>query len=276
MNFSALNGLDYLVLSIMLFSVLFALMRGFVASILSLIGWALSVYLTYKCYPLLEPHLLYKFNNPALVQPLGYSALLIGFLIFFAIFNAMISSAVGRIGFGALDRILGLAFGLLRGGLIVSFFFLCFSLFLGAMNGVDHNKEASYMPVWVTSSQTYPYLKSGKILILSTFNKDFHHKLDATYKNIGNTSVEERLMDYAAKRLETFVPQDKQQEIKKDTDRMALSKSEQEVDREKLRQMLDYYKHNSGKQRGIGLIPEEELKKLDQILNGNTKVSDGR
>lgn len=271
MNASALNAFDYLVLSIILFSVLFALMRGLIASLLSLLGWVLSVYLIYKCYPLLEPYLLRKFDNHPLIQPLGYGVLLIGFLVFFAVINTIIVSAVGSTGFKTLDRMLGFVFGILRGGLIVSFFFLCSSLFFGAISGVDHDKEASYMPPWVINSQTYPYLKTGKMVILSTLNKHFDDKIDAIYESIIHSSNDERFVEYAVKKLESFVPYGKLQEIKKNIDGLGLGKSQREV--EKLRKMFDYYKRNLSARQIRDLIPEEEFKKIDRLLNGNIKTS---
>ena len=62
-DFSAMNYVDYISLIIVFISIGFGFYRGFVTSAISLVGWVLSIVLTYQFYPTVEQHLLNYINT---------------------------------------------------------------------------------------------------------------------------------------------------------------------------------------------------------------------
>lgn len=137
LNWSSFNGLDILILLIIIISALFAFNKGLIKSIFSLAGWIGSIFFTYTLFPNIEPLLLkYMSNFSTLV--FGYCGILIMFLIFFGIFNyIVIKSLFYKLQKGIIDKIFGLFFGAMRGTLIVVVLFICFSTIYNIFNNVD-------------------------------------------------------------------------------------------------------------------------------------------
>jgi membrane protein required for colicin V production len=106
---------DYLILALVLVSCVYGLMRGLLREVISLLTWILGVLLAWRLADWLEPHLGGALADSA-VRPWAART-----LIFAAVL--LIGTAVGGIVnhfvrlsiFSGLDRLLGFAFGLLRG-----------------------------------------------------------------------------------------------------------------------------------------------------------------
>lgn len=119
-NWSAFNWLDTLICVILAFSVLISLVRGFVREAVSLLIWGGAILLALHYAEMLAP----IFSKQIASANMRYtlSAIIIFFLVLIlgAVFNAFVSALVSRTGMGAVDRLVGMIFGLLRGILVVS------------------------------------------------------------------------------------------------------------------------------------------------------------
>ena len=111
--------IDYIIIVIIAFSIIVSLLRGFVREVLSLASWVVAFIVASQFYPSLAAYLtqidsLYIRNGTAI------GILFVLTLIVGAIVNFVIAQLVDKTGLTGTDRVLGAAFGLLRGVLIVA------------------------------------------------------------------------------------------------------------------------------------------------------------
>ena len=241
MNLNSLNIFDILVITIISLSTLFALFRGFVGTLLSLVGWVLSIYITYKFSPIIKTYLTAKISNPVIVSSLSWIGLLLFSLIFFGIFNSIVSGFVGKLHLTFLDKILGGAFGFLRGFLLISVIYLIISLSISSIYGTDEKDEARTGPNWLINAQTYNFVKTGKQLLLSFVGSDFKKRIEEFYEGISQKSKDERFITSSIEKLKTLLPKDIVDQIDKEKDKNSLTKSDEGVEMETLRGLLNYY-----------------------------------
>lgn len=110
---------DYTVLLIVGLSVVVSLMRGAVRELMALLGWVLATGLAIHYSPVAAVYL------PAAIpdQGLRLLAAMIGIfgvtLLLTTLLAIAVSELVKMVGLGAIDRMLGLFFGLIRGVLVV-------------------------------------------------------------------------------------------------------------------------------------------------------------
>ena len=111
--------IDYIIIGIIAFSIIVSLLRGFVREVLSIASWVVAFIVASQFYPSLAAYLtqidsLYIRNGTAI------GILFVLTLIVGAIVNFVIAQLVDKTGLTGTDRVLGAAFGLLRGVLIVA------------------------------------------------------------------------------------------------------------------------------------------------------------
>ena len=152
----AFTALDILVLVLILAGLGFGIMRGFVAEVLSLFAWFLAI---------AALRYLYGPVQAAVVGPIGTesgAAILAFVLVFGSVFIAgkLASHRVGRrvrrSVVGPLDRVLGGAFGALKGLLGATLLYLGVTLVYDTIWG-----RAAERPTWIAEARTYPLLRSS-------------------------------------------------------------------------------------------------------------------
>jgi membrane protein required for colicin V production len=152
----AFTALDIVVLILIVAGLAFGVMRGFVAEVLSLFAWFLAIAALRYVY---EP------VQAALVGPIGTesgAAILAFVLIFGSVFilGKIASRRVGRRVrdsiVGPLDRVLGGAFGALKGLLGATLLYLAMTLVYDTIWG-----RAAPRPDWIAEARTYPLLQSS-------------------------------------------------------------------------------------------------------------------
>ena len=110
---------DLVMLGILAFSILISLQRGFVREALSLAAWVIAVILSRWYGNLFADLLSSAIPSAAIRVPLGH------FLVFFLVIIAgsiigyLLKSMLKVVGLSLVDRLLGCAFGLVRGLLIL-------------------------------------------------------------------------------------------------------------------------------------------------------------
>jgi len=154
-----LTYLDIGLLAIMAISGILALMRGFTREVLSIASWglaALAAFLAYR-WPVTR-ELAESYMQPqVLAQGVLIGGTFLVVLIVVSFITARLSDAILDSRIGALDRTLGLFFGLARGFVIVLIAFAFFAWLVPEAN----------RPGWVREARATPFLERGRTWLLA-------------------------------------------------------------------------------------------------------------
>jgi membrane protein required for colicin V production len=150
-----MTALDIFVILLLGGAALIGFVRGFAHEVLSLIAWIIAIAALKLLHSPLQQALVPSVGN----EP-GASALAFA-LIFFPVYIAvkLFARAVGgkarKSILGPVDRVLGGGFGMLKGLLGATLFFLLANLATDIVYGTRAPR-----PDWMTSSRTYPLLNA--------------------------------------------------------------------------------------------------------------------
>ena len=113
---------DVVVIFVIFLSALFSLLRGFVKEAISLATWIIAIWLAATFAPQLADALPSNIESEAARQAIGFGVLFVLTLMVGTLVNMLVSQLVKKTGLSGADRIFGVAFGILRGGLIIIVF----------------------------------------------------------------------------------------------------------------------------------------------------------
>jgi membrane protein required for colicin V production len=157
------NVVDLGVAAVILLSALVAFSRGLVREILSIGAWVVATLATIYGLPYLRGIARGHISTPLIADSVTGVTIFIVTLIACASISHVIARHVRSSGFGAVDRSLGLLFGVLRGAIVVC---LAYLAMVWAMP-----KEAD-RPDVVTNARSLPYVAQGAELLRSLLPKD--------------------------------------------------------------------------------------------------------
>ncbi|NCB50050.1 MAG: CvpA family protein [Alphaproteobacteria bacterium] len=146
--------LDLIVFAILFLSGVFAWYRGLVRELLGITSWIVAGIAALYGAPYVIPYVGNFFQNPSLVSILSAGITALFVLIIFAFFNTFISKMLHKSALSGLDRILGFAFGLLRGTLLVSISYFCFTLVLPE-GSLSEFSKGSFSEKYIVESTNY-------------------------------------------------------------------------------------------------------------------------
>lgn len=115
-----LNVVDIIVLGVLLISAALAFLRGFVHEVLAIGAWVGAALGTLYGFPHAQPYARQVIAIDLLADIVAGVALFLVMLVILAVVTRLLAARVQNSSLGALDRSLGLVFGLLRGAVIVA------------------------------------------------------------------------------------------------------------------------------------------------------------
>ena len=144
---------DIVVIFVIVLSALFSLMRGFVKEAISLATWVVAIWVAATFAPKLSSMLAGSIDSEAVRQAVGFGVLFVLTLMAGALVNFMISQVVKKTGLSGADRIFGVLFGVIRGGLIIVVFVV-----IGGMTPLPDYP-------WWQSSKLLPWFEDTAIVM---------------------------------------------------------------------------------------------------------------
>jgi len=110
--------IDYIIFAILVVSVIVGVFRGFFREALSLVTWAVALWVAFNYSSMIDP-LLASVSSPALRLWAGRLLLFLLVLIAGGLLNHFVHVLVSRTGLTGTDRVLGMVFGAARGVLLL-------------------------------------------------------------------------------------------------------------------------------------------------------------
>ncbi len=179
MDSGGLAILDIALIAVVVLSGLLALLRGFVHEVLSFGAWIGAALVALYAFPYVQPHARELISVQVIADVgSGVVVFLIALVIFSLIAKAL-SAGVHKSGLSALDRTLGLVFGLLRGAVLVSLAWLIFTWL------VPENQH----PTWVREARALPLVKQGAQILRDLVPESFIESLgESARRGLQNTA----------------------------------------------------------------------------------------
>src|SRR5579883_1522303 len=146
-----IQGLDIILIVIMIFSGFLAMLRGLTREMLSIMSWALAALVTLLVYSNFRWEFRRIIDTPMLADGTLILVTFIGSLIIFSLITANISERVLDSRVGAIDRTLGFIYGLVRGLVLVVIAYLI----------VGQIVERQNLPSWVKEARSLPLIESA-------------------------------------------------------------------------------------------------------------------
>lgn len=115
-----MHWVDIVVVSIIAISVLIGLFRGLIKESISLATWILALWVGMTYGPLLAQMLPFSVGSDTVQSLIGIVILFVLVVLAGGIVNYLVGQLVDRTGLSGTDRMLGIIFGVVRGGLIVA------------------------------------------------------------------------------------------------------------------------------------------------------------
>ena len=157
-----LLALDFIIIAVLLVSATLSLIRGFTSEVLSVGGWIIAGYMAIFLGPLVKP-LLAPYIS--LDWAVNIGAMLIVFLVTLVMFSLLsnaIAQSLKASGIGALDRSLGVLFGVGRGLFIIA---------LGYFVTVLVVPEDQH-PDWIANARLRPMLQTSTKFLVAVVPMD--------------------------------------------------------------------------------------------------------
>ncbi len=145
--------LDIIIVVLIFLSMLIGFFKGFVKESISLATWIAAIIIGLRFSPELANHLPVSVENDVLRIGIAFAALFIIVLVIGGLINYLISQFVKKTGLSGTDRLLGLIFGAIRGGLIVTLLILIATRLVPAMQTEPWWEQSKMTPSFVSMAE---------------------------------------------------------------------------------------------------------------------------
>ena len=199
-SLSALTLFDYAVILVLIISAIFSTLRGMTREFLGLTGWFVSIFIARLTASSAE-HLLSDFIAfDGLTEVLSWALPFSGTAIIWFIFASLIAPSLKRAGLGALDTWLGVIFGLIRGALLMTVFYVGSVLFVQSEDKLYPSmKDSQSSPyIRIITSGFAPFLPANwqsRLTIMSLEPTFLDSTLEATTRQLDHLEGSLNLRD---------------------------------------------------------------------------------
>jgi len=168
-----MTALDIFVILLLLGGGAVGFVRGFIYEVLSLMAWVAAIAMIKLFHTQLSIGLRPHVGTPEGAAVLAFALLFIPTFILVKLVARSISWKTRRSILGPVDRILGGGFGLLKGLLAATLFFLFANLATDLIYGPEAER-----PAWMKDSRTYPLLYASGTEIVNWVQTRRHMRED--------------------------------------------------------------------------------------------------
>jgi uncharacterized membrane protein required for colicin V production len=149
--------IDFLVVAVVLVSAVYAAYRGFLNETLTIFAWAAAAFATLYFGPWLVPMARGMVATHWLADVAAYAGVFLVVFIPLSFMSHRFSQSVKNSPIGPLDRGLGIAFGVVRGLVVVGICYIAFTKF----------EPPTEQPRWLTDARTYPIIQTTALTLLA-------------------------------------------------------------------------------------------------------------
>jgi membrane protein required for colicin V production len=157
---------DLIVLAVVLLSALMAFSSGFVRSVLFVVSWVGAVLIARELFPAARDYGRQIIPEATIADIATAVVLFVVVLVILSVFSDAVSKAVSGSAFRGIDRLLGLGFGLLVGGVLVSLGYLVYCYVV----------PKAQQPKWVLEAKSYNAVNQGADFLERFVPADFKKK----------------------------------------------------------------------------------------------------
>lgn len=156
-----MSALDIFVILLLLGGGAVGFVRGFVYEVLSLLAWVAAIAMISLFHTQLSSGVRGLVGTDAAAAVLAFALLFVPTFIVVKLLARSIGGKTRRSILGPVDRVLGGGFGVIKGLLAATLFFLFANLATDLIYGAEAER-----PEWMASSRTYPLLNaSGRAIV---------------------------------------------------------------------------------------------------------------
>lgn len=148
---------DVLVVAVVLLSAAYAAWRGFLWETLTIFEWVAAAFACLYLGPVFTPLTHSLVGSPWAAALLAYAGVFLAVFIPLAFVSHRLSEGVRNSPIGPLDRVAGVAFGIVRGAVVVGIAYLVFTYFV----------PIPRQPNWLTGARLLPAIQSTAEVLLT-------------------------------------------------------------------------------------------------------------
>lgn len=135
---------DWVIAAILILTVIGAAKNGFFVEAFSLAGVILGLLIASWNYQRLMPSLQQFIHTPAVAEAIAFLAIALVIMIAAGVVGRILHRTAHSIGLGWLDRLIGAAFGFLKGCVVVTLGVMALAAFYPHCGWLDHSQLAPY------------------------------------------------------------------------------------------------------------------------------------
>ena len=150
-----MTALDIFVILLLGGSAMIGFVRGFAHEVLALFAWIIAIVALKLLHSPIQQAMVGSVGNEAGASALAFALLFLPVFLGTKLFARAVGGKARRSILGPVDRLLGGGFGILKGLIGATLFFLLANLATDLVYGGEADR-----PEWMTSSRTYPLLNA--------------------------------------------------------------------------------------------------------------------